>query len=126
VFEKNAIFAENCQKLQKTVIITSTPGNTSTSLANLRGTASLNKKMSILLRKILRLTPGFELSLQDTTATFFLLLDMMTFFDLFNVKKFDEAIDIIQKIKVRFFFFFFNRPPQVPLSQVREMVGPLR
>jgi nuclear pore complex protein Nup93 len=31
---------------------------------------------------------------------FFLLLDLMTFFDLFHSKKLDEAIDIIAKIKV--------------------------
>lgn len=37
---------------------------------------------------------------QDTTSTFFLLLDIMTFFDLFHVKKYDEAIDIITKIKI--------------------------
>ena len=40
---------------------------------------------------------------QDTAATFFLLLDMMTFFDLFHVKKYDEAIDIVTKIKVFIF-----------------------
>ena len=36
----------------------------------------------------------------DTTAAFFLLLDLMTFFDLFHAKKPDEAIDILAKIKV--------------------------
>jgi nuclear pore complex protein Nup93 len=33
-------------------------------------------------------------------AAFFLLLDLMTFFDLFHSKKIDEALDIISKIKV--------------------------
>ena len=34
-------------------------------------------------------------------AAFFLLLDLMTFFDLFHSKKIDEALDIISKIKVK-------------------------
>jgi len=33
-------------------------------------------------------------------AAFFLLLDLMTFFDLFHSKKIDEALDIISKIKI--------------------------
>ena len=33
-------------------------------------------------------------------GSFFLLLDLMTFFDLFHSKKLDEALDIISKIKI--------------------------
>ena len=33
-------------------------------------------------------------------AAFFLLLDLMTFFDLFHSNKIDEALDIVSKIKV--------------------------
>merc|ERR1712051_255598 len=33
-------------------------------------------------------------------AAFFLLLDLMAFFDLFHTKKLDEALDIISKIKI--------------------------
>jgi hypothetical protein len=36
-------------------------------------------------------------------AAFFLLLDLMTFFDLFHSKKIDEALDIISKIKVNYY-----------------------
>lgn len=39
-------------------------------------------------------------------ASFFLLLDLMTFFDLFHSKKLDEALDILSKIKVFFFISF--------------------
>lgn len=38
---------------------------------------------------------------KEVIATFYLLLDLMTFFDLFHSKKFDEAIDTISKIRVR-------------------------
>lgn len=41
----------------------------------------------------------------ENTSAFFLLLDLMTFFDLFHAKKYDEALDIVTKIKI------------VPLSQ---------
>ena len=33
-------------------------------------------------------------------GSFFLLLDLMTFFDLFHSKKYDEALDIISKIRI--------------------------
>lgn len=36
----------------------------------------------------------------ETTATFYLLLDLMTFFDLYHGQKFDEALDTLQKIGV--------------------------
>ena len=47
---------------------------------------------------------------------FFLLLDVMTFFDLFHAKKLDEALDIITKIRI------------VPLSQseIDPMVSTFR
>ena len=41
-------------------------------------------------------------------AAFFLLLDLMTFFDLFHSKKIDEALDIISKIKVFLRIFKYN------------------
>ena len=37
---------------------------------------------------------------QESSASFFLLLDLMTFFDLFHAKKFDDAIETIDKINV--------------------------
>ena len=42
------------------------------------------------------------LSASQDDGAFFLLLDIMTFFDLFHAKKIDEALDIISKIKVYF------------------------
>lgn len=36
----------------------------------------------------------------ESSASFFLLLDLMTFFDLFHAKKFDDAIETIDKINV--------------------------
>ncbi|CAB4067546.1 NUP93 [Lepeophtheirus salmonis] len=37
---------------------------------------------------------------RETIATFFLLLDLMTFFDLYHMKKYDDAIDAVLNIKV--------------------------
>ena len=43
---------------------------------------------------------------KDTTSSFYLLLDLMTFFDAYHGEKFDDALDIITKLKI------------VPLAQV--------
>lgn len=37
---------------------------------------------------------------RDTTATFFLLLDVMTFFDTFHANKHQDALDILKKLKL--------------------------
>ena len=49
-------------------------------------------------------------------GSFFLLLDLMTFFDMFHCKKMDEALDIIGKIRI------------IPLAQseIDSMVGTFR
>ena len=46
---------------------------------------------------------------KDTTSSFYLLLDLMTFFDAYHGEKFDDALDIITKLKI------------VPLAQVKVM-----
>ena len=53
---------------------------------------------------------------KDPTAAFFLLLDLMTFFDAFHSQQYDDALDIVSKIKI------------VPLSQgeIDTMVSTFR
>lgn len=37
---------------------------------------------------------------REDTAAFYLMLDLMTFFDLYHANKLDEALDTVEKIKV--------------------------
>ncbi len=37
---------------------------------------------------------------RESTSSLFLLLDLMTFFDRYHAKKFDDAVDVVQRIRL--------------------------
>ena len=57
---------------------------------------------------------------QESSASFYLMLDLMTFFDLFHAKKFDDAIETIDKINVT----AFQRRKIYTTKQILEKKNP--